>query len=90
MNTNLLENSSMEDFKNTMTVFYRKKTGDIFHIAPGRQDFNFFGEIGEDYELILDMVQIKREKIIMENWNSFKIDLKELTPKFKENFNKYI
>ena len=38
----------LEEYKNKMTLFYSKRTGEIQTFCTGIQDMNFFGDNKED------------------------------------------
>lgn len=58
-----------------MTLYYRKKTGDIMSYCTGVQDMSFFGQTQEDYELIWGYVVVDRDDYVLSNTSQFKINL---------------
>lgn len=59
----------------SMTVYYRKKTGDIVQIVTGIQDMNVYGKEKEDFELIRDFIVIEKDEFILDNMSQFHVDL---------------
>lgn len=45
-------------FKEKMTVFYKKRNGDIVSVLDGEHDMSMYGDMEEDYSLIYDFVII--------------------------------
>lgn len=62
-------------YDNLMTIFYRKKTGEIKTMMSGSCDMNVFGDEAEDYELIWDYVVIEYDEMIRNNPNQFIVDV---------------
>lgn len=69
----LLYRDAMWDY--SMTVFYRKKTGDIKQVSTGIQDMSVFGDEKEDYEQIWDCVVVEKDEYVLMNTNQFLVDL---------------
>lgn len=69
----LLYRDAMWDY--SMTVFYRKKTGDIKQVSTGIQDMSVFGDEKEDYELIWDYIVTERDEFVLKHTDQFHVDL---------------
>ncbi|WP_312459096.1 hypothetical protein [Proteiniclasticum sp.] len=51
----------MDELK--LTVFYFKKSGNIFGVWAGSVDFSVFGEDVEDYKLLMNKIVVDPEQI---------------------------
>lgn len=58
-----------------MTIFYRKKTGEIKELMSDDCDMSVFGEEREDYELIWDFIVIEMDEVVKNNKDQFVVDL---------------
>lgn len=59
----------------SMTVYYRKKTGDIVQIVTGIHDMGVYGKEREDFELIRDFIVVEKDEFILDNMSQFHVDL---------------
>lgn len=75
---------NLDTYKNKITLFYSKRTGEIQTFCTGVQDMNFFGENKIDYETIWDFVVIDYNDKILNNRDMFCVDLNSKTLKLKE------
>lgn len=73
-------------YSDLMTIYYRKKTGEIKMMMSDTCDMSVFGEEQEDYEQIWDYIVIEMDEMVRDNRNQFSVDIetKELiyTPTF--------
>lgn len=58
-----------------MTIYYRKKTGEIKEFMSGECDMSVFGEEQEDYELIWDYIHVEMDEMVRNNRSQFSVDL---------------
>lgn len=74
-----------------MTIFYRKKTGEIKEIISDACDMSVFGAEQEDYELIWDYIIVEYDDYLRFNINQFIVDIenKELCMKSNNVTNNY-
>ena len=74
-----------------MTIFYRKKTGEIKEIISDACDMRVFGAEREDYELIWDYIVVEYDDYLRYNINQFIVDTenKELCMKSNKVTNNY-
>ena len=54
--------ASLDEFENSMTIYYYKSNGDIHSYCTGINDMTMFGEHADDYAAILDY--------LIHNWNN--------------------
>ena len=76
---------TVEDYKVSMTVYFRKTNGDIKHIIPGIQSMDIFGDEKEDYLLIWDYVVTTRDEYVMKNKDKFVVDLETIQLMIKQS-----
>lgn len=76
---------NLEEYKNKMTLFYSKRTGEIQTFCTGVQDMSLFGDNKEDYEMIWDFVVIDYNDAIFNNYSLFKVDTSTQKIMLKEN-----
>ena len=74
-----------------MTIYYRKKTGEIKEFMSGECDMSVFGVEQEDYELIWDFIVVEIDDYVRNNRQLFSVDLetKELIYTPMVNTTKY-
>ena len=74
-----------------MTIYYRKKTGEIKEFMSGECDMSVFGAEQEDYELIWDFIVVEIDDYVRNNRQLFSVDLetKELIYTPMVNTTKY-
>lgn len=58
-----------------MTIYYRKKTGEIKEFMSGECDMSVFGVEQEDYELIWDYIHIEMDEMVRNNRSQFSVDV---------------
>ena len=78
-------------YPETMTIYYRKKTGEIKMMMSDTCDMSVFGEEQEDYELIWDFIVVELDDYVRNNRQLFSVDLetKELIYTPMVNATKY-
>lgn len=85
--------ATMEEHQKSMTIFFRKKDGEIKGYASGIQDMSFYGDDEEDFALIWDCVVLEKDRQVLDNIEKFKINIKtkeiELLQEFVFNPEKY-
>ena len=72
------ENTSIPDgqiYDDKMTIYYRKKTGEIKELMSGECDMSVFGAEQEDYELIWDFTVVELDDYVRNNRQLFSVDL---------------
>lgn len=57
-----------------MTVYYRKKTGEIKMMMSDTCDMAVFGDEQEDYEQIWDYINIPIDEVVRNNRSQFVVD----------------
>ena len=62
-------------YPETMTIYYRKKTGEIKMMMSDTCDMSVFGEEQEDYELIWDFTVVELDDYVRNNRQLFSVDL---------------
>ena len=74
-----------------MTIYYRKKTGEIKEFMSGECNMSVFGAEQEDYELIWDFIVVELDDYVRNNRQLFSVDLetKELIYTPMVNATKY-
>ena len=75
---------NLEEYKDKMTLFYSKRTGEIQTFCTGVQDMNLFDDNKEDYEVIWDFIITDYNNKILNNKEMFCVDLNSKTLKLKE------
>ncbi len=83
---------TIEDFEQSMTVFYFKRTGEIKNISYGISDMSFYGTNEQDYSLIVDFIVVNRDAFVFERVADFIVDLetKNLVYRYSNNYKKYL
>ena len=78
-------------YDDKMTIYYRKKTGEIKELMSGECDMSVFGAEQEDYELIWDFIVVEIDDYVRNNRQLFSVDLetKELIYTPMVNATKY-
>ena len=59
----------------TMTIYYRKKTGEIKMMMSDTCDMSVFGDEQEDYEQIWDYITIPVDEVVRNNRSQFVVDV---------------
>lgn len=67
-------NFTIEEFENSMTIYYFKSDGSIYSWCTGINDLSTFGEHKKDYELILDCVVLPLDRYVLDNIKYFAVD----------------
>lgn len=74
----------LDVYKDKMTLFYSKKSGEIQTFCTGVQDMNFFGENKDDYTVIWDFLVVDYNDKVLNNLSMFLIDLNSKRIKLKD------
>lgn len=77
-------------FENSMTIYYKKRNGDIVSILSGIQDMNMFNDDKEDYSLIWDYNVFEFDQYVFDNHNNFNIIDRQIKLKNDTILDKYI
>ena len=62
-------------YPGTMTIYYRKKTGEIKMMMSDTCNMSVFGEEQEDYAQIWDYIHIEMDEMVRNNRSQFSVDL---------------
>lgn len=62
-------------YPETMTIYYRKKTGEIKMMMSDVCDMSVFGEEQEDYAQIWDYIHIEMDEMVRSNCSQFSVDV---------------
>lgn len=97
MNEEQTQNTETEElplapiYPETMTIYYRKKTGEIKMMMSDSCDMTVFGDEQEDYEQIWDYIVVPTDETVRNNRNQFIVDVenKELVFLSLFDFSKY-
>ena len=78
-------------YPEVMTIYYRKKTGEIKMMMSDTCDMSVFGEEQEDYAQIWDFIHIEMDEMVRNNRSQFSVDVetKELIYTPLVDTNKY-
>ena len=79
-----------EEPKQTLTVYYNRRTGVIKELCGGEQDMTWFGEEQEDYELIFDYLVVEYEGYVLSNPHQFIVLDGELKLNSESSLSKYL
>lgn len=82
----------IEDFEQSMTVFYFKRTGEIKNISYGISDMSFYGDNQEDYSLIIDFIIVNMDPFVFDRVSDFIVDLesRKLVYRYSNDYKKYL
>jgi hypothetical protein len=58
-------------FQDKMTIFYKKRNGDIISVLDGEHDMSMYGDMEEDYSLIYDFIVIPNTVSLHRNFNLY-------------------
>ena len=58
-------------FRDKMTIFYKKRNGDIISVLDGEHDMSMYGDMEEDYSLIYDFIVIPNTVSLHRNFNLY-------------------
>lgn len=83
---------TIEDFEQSMTVFYFKRTGEIKNISYGISDMSFYGDNQEDYSLIIDFIIVNMDPFVFDRVSDFIVDLesRKLIYRYSNDYKKYL
>ena len=76
--------------KKVMTIFYRKRNGEIDAFLPFESDMNFYGDLKEDYELTHGYIVLEYDDYVVDNIMSFIVKDGELKLRNSNNLSKYM
>lgn len=62
-------------YPEVMTIYYRKKTGEIKMMMSDTCDMSVFGEEQEDYAQIWDFIHIEMDEMVRSNRSQFHVDV---------------
>ena len=68
-------NYTIDDFENSMTLFYYKRDGEIHSYCTGMSDMRSFGKYAEDYSLIMDFLILPLDRYVLDNIKYFNVDI---------------
>ena len=77
-----------------MTIYYRKRNGEIDAFIPTEGNMDFYGDLKEDYVLTHDFMVLDYDEYVVNNMMNFEV--KEIDGEYKlkfknsSNLNKYI
>lgn len=66
--------ATIEEHQKYMTIFYKKRDGEIRGCATGIQDMSFYGDDEEDFSIIFDFVVLEKDRQVLDNIEKFKIN----------------
>ena len=58
-------------FRDKMTIFYKKRNGDIISVLDGEHNMSMYGDMEEDYSLIYDFIVIPNTVSLHRNFNLY-------------------
>lgn len=64
-------------YPETMTIYYRKKTGEIKMMMSDTCDMSVFGEEQEDYAQIWDYIHVEMDEMVRNNRSQFSVDVEK-------------
>ena len=70
-----MQSFTIEEFENSMTLYYFKSNGAIHSWCTGINNMTSFGEHSMDYSLILDYVVLPLDRYVLDNLKYFTIDI---------------
>jgi hypothetical protein len=70
-----MQGFTIEEFENSMTVYYFKRDGSIHSWCTGINDLSTFGNHKEDYELILGYLVLPIDRYVLDNIKYFSVDI---------------
>ena len=72
---NVEELPSAPIYPETMTIYYRKKTGEIKMMMSDTRDMAVFGDEADDYSQIWDYINIPFDELVRTNQRQFSVDV---------------
>ena len=70
-----MQEFTIEEFENSMTLYYFKSDGSIHSWCTGINDMSIFTGHGEDYALMLDYIVLPLDRYVLDNIKYFTIDI---------------
>ena len=70
-----MKSFTIEEFENSMTLYYFKSDGAIHSWCTGINDMSTFIDHKDDYSIILDYIVIPLDRYVTENIKYFSIDV---------------
>jgi hypothetical protein len=70
-----MQGFTIEEFENSMTLYYFKRDGSIHSWCTGINNLSTFGNHKEDYELILDYLILPIDRYVLDNIKYFNVDI---------------
>ena len=70
-----MQDFTIEEFENSMTLYYFKSDGSIHSWCTGINNLSTFGNHKEDYELILDYLILPIDRYVLDNIKYFNVDI---------------
>ena len=70
-----MKSFTIEEFENSMTLYYFKSDGAIHSWCTGINDMSTFIDHKDDYSVILDYIVIPLDRYVTENIKYFSIDV---------------
>lgn len=67
--------ANIEEFKESMTIYYSLSTGIIRMITTGVQDMSIYGDQEAEMKLIQDCIVMSLNKDILDNRNNYKVNV---------------
>lgn len=65
---------TIDDFENSMTLFFYKRDGAIHSWCTGMSDMRSFGAYAEDFALIMDYLILPLDRYVLDNIKYFTVD----------------
>ena len=72
-----MQDFTIEEFENSMTIYYFKSDGSIHSWCTGINNMSIFTNHEYDYSLMLDCVVLPLDRYVIDNIKYFTIDTKE-------------
>lgn len=70
-----MKDFTIEEFENSMTLYYFKSDGAIHSWCTGINDMRTFIGHGDDYAIILDYIVLPLDRYVIDNIKYFTIDI---------------
>lgn len=67
--------ANIEEFQESMTLYYSLSTGVVRTVATGVQDMSIYGDQEEEMKTIQDCIVIPLNKDILDNKNKYKVNV---------------
>jgi len=72
-----MQDFTIEEFENSMTLYYFKSDGAIHSWCTGINDMRTFIDHKDDFSLILDYIVLPLYRYVIDNLKHFTIDVEE-------------